>query len=74
MRRHGGGKGNWDHAMCPRCWGAEWGARQPARVDEGTPEICCFCGADTDSGIYVRRDPAVTPCQGGPGVPLLLFR
>jgi hypothetical protein len=65
---------NWTHAICPRCWTREWGAKTPARLVEGETEICCFCGVDTDAGIYVRRDPRETPCQGGPGVPQLLFR
>jgi hypothetical protein len=65
---------NWTHAICSRCWATDWGAKAPARLVEGETEICCFCGADTAAGIYVRRDPARTPCQGGPGVPQLLFR
>jgi hypothetical protein len=72
--RHGGQRGNWRHAMCPECWAGEWGAKQPVRSSERPAEICCFCGADTDAGIYLTRDPRTTPCQGGPGVPLLLFR
>jgi hypothetical protein len=71
MSRHA--KSNWTHAICCRCWQREWG-RRPARLVEGETEICCFCGVDTDAGIYVRRDPKEMPCQGGPGVPQLLFQ
>lgn len=72
MTRHDGG--NWTHAICSTCWTGEWGARHPARLGDGEPEICCFCGADTNAGIYVKRDPKETPCQGGRGVPQALFR
>lgn len=65
---------NWDHAICGRCFVDQWGSKRPARIVEGEREICCFCGADTDAGIYVRRDPKETPCQGGRGVPQALFR
>lgn len=67
-------QGHWTHAICSRCWLKHWGSRRPTRLVEGEAEICCFCGADTDAGIYVRRDPKETPCQGGRGVPQALFR
>lgn len=64
---------NWAHAICSRCWATQWGSKRPSRLIEGETEICCFCGADTEAGIYVTRDPKDTPCQGGRGVPQMLF-
>lgn len=64
---------NRTHAICRRCFVDQWGSKSPARIVEGEREICCFCGADTDAGIYVERDPKDTPCQGGRSIPQVLF-
>lgn len=73
IRKHRTENANWDHAICPECWTRHWhGAARSVASPEA--EICCWCGADTEAGIYVRADPSKTPCQGGPGVPQLLFR
>ena len=74
-RKHRPENANWDHAICPACWTSRWGEGRTTRAASNPErEICCWCGGDTDAGLYVRADPARTPCQGGPGVPQLLFR
>ena len=59
---------NWTHAMCDDCWKREHPeGRVPIRVVGGRQadfDLCCFCGALTKSGIYVRRDPSTAPCRG----------
>jgi hypothetical protein len=64
---------NWTHAVCARCWLGDWGIRARAFLsDTGDIDLCCFCGRDTDAGIYLRRDPSTTPCQGGRALATLL--
>jgi hypothetical protein len=63
--------GNWIHAVCPTCWLNTWAGRLPARLGDEEPELCCFCGRDTSAGLYVKRDPSKTPCQGGRGLAAL---
>lgn len=36
--------------------------REPHRVMGTVAELCCFCGAQTSSGIYVRHDPGLLGC------------
>lgn len=56
---------SWTQPVCDSCWEGyvmkntgEY--KEPARV---TPkkEECCFCRFETESGIFVRVDPAVCP-------------
>jgi hypothetical protein len=58
--------GRWNHAMCDDCWTVWDPSHDPVRVREAyrESEKCCFCGAPTISGIYVRVDPDKTPCKG----------
>ena len=47
----------WRHAICWDCWGARYAGRRPVRLLEPDLETCCYCGAGTLSGMYVRADP-----------------
>jgi len=47
----------WTHPTCIRCYEIEEPDRYPAAVFPPDEEVCCFCGADTDDGIYYRADP-----------------
>jgi hypothetical protein len=48
----------WNHLQCTHCWYREWGVtREPCRVKDDDPGQCCFCGAETASGIYRRVQP-----------------
>ena len=49
----------WTQPVCSSCL-------DPTRssvIVAGDPEVqsCCFCGAETDSGISVRVDPETVP-------------
>ena len=46
-----------DHAICDDCWAGKNPKRVPMRCKTIECESCCFCGAPTLSGIYVRHDP-----------------
>lgn len=58
----------WTHAICDKCWTGN----RPDYARHGLPhrmvppkkERCCFCAGETESGIYVRRNPDFTPCHG----------
>lgn len=51
---------NWTHPICDPCWLEVQPGREPHRFVEAAREleVCCFCGDDTSSGIYIRYDPA----------------
>jgi hypothetical protein len=51
---------SWTQPICDPCWKTEEGDREPTRLlpNARSIEKCCYCGRDTLSGIYVRRDPA----------------
>ena len=57
----------WNHRICNLCWEEyvrqhEEPGRQAVRLlDTG---YCCFCGHKTDSGIFIREDPANVGCGG----------
>jgi hypothetical protein len=54
---------HWLHTVCDDCWaeGEGWPVRrQPAQA----LEACCFCGAETRSGIHVRVHPDEVACRG----------
>lgn len=56
--------GKWTHAICDDCYLIRWPDRQPIRLVNVQLENCCFCGHETDSGIYTREDPENTQCRG----------
>ena len=43
-----------NHPVCEYCWILRTGDREPVRLVERELDLCCFCGAKTDDGIYVR--------------------
>lgn len=52
---------NWNQPVCRTCWDDEHPYRHPVVVPPGVgdaSELCCYCGAETRHGIYVRVDPA----------------
>jgi len=61
----------WNHAACDRCWLFRCAllkeyARMPVRVLGKAIETCCYCGEETQSGIFVRDDPKEVHPQKGP--------
>lgn len=63
----------WTHFICEPCWNDRNPDREPVRViksfDGPDTLQCCFClTLSENSGIYVRKDPAKTPCCGVGGV------
>ena len=53
----------WTHNICGTCWQKKFEFRQPVKVTPAQLEICCFCGADTEEGIYTREDPKLLDCS-----------
>jgi hypothetical protein len=53
------------HAMCETCYWAS-NTKRPHRVPHGNRlnETCCFCGSETESGIYKEGKPETFPCKG----------
>lgn len=47
--------------ICRTCWEQRNVGRDPIRVREPPGEKCCYCGAETFEGIYVRVDPRQVP-------------
>jgi hypothetical protein len=55
----------WTHAICQPCWRERYGVtRNVVVVRDDEERSCCFCGAATAAGIYVRADPATLACRG----------
>ena len=56
----------WTHSICEECWTLKRGPLTPTRMKEEyrEKELCCFCGKEHESGIYLRGDPHLTGCQG----------
>lgn len=52
---------NWTQPICDECWEKESPDREPARFRDAKREICCLCGEEHESGIYVRKDPKTVP-------------
>ena len=54
---------SWTQPMCDWCWEHEHPYRQPRALiaESRFQEICCMCGDQTQSGIYVGRDPDRVP-------------
>lgn len=58
---------NWTHLACENCWHILNGEnRQPVRAVDPRGSYCCFCGAETTSGIYVRHHPKGLKCEAIP--------
>jgi hypothetical protein len=53
----------WTHLICEQCW-AILHPGKPAVKLHGVEDPCCFCGALTSSGIYVREASAGLHCKG----------
>lgn len=55
---------SWTHEICDKCWAKYVGDREPIRLREpfALHEVCCWCGAWNNSGIYVRHDPSKLTC------------
>ncbi|MFT3915337.1 MAG: hypothetical protein QM704_14820 [Anaeromyxobacteraceae bacterium] len=52
----------WNHAICWDCWepvmsAAGYPNRDPVRVIDSEPVPCCWCGTETDAGIFLRKTP-----------------
>ena len=54
----------WTHSICDSCWNIKEPIREPVHIMHGEIEICCFCGKETRSGIYVRYNPEELSCKG----------
>lgn len=52
------------HHFCDPCWRVTHGQRIPYRVIDAADDVCCYCGRESSSGIYVREDPSLLPCRG----------
>lgn len=52
---------SWTQPMCDRCYAETHEGREPVKLVETEPEICCICGEPTHSGIYTRVDPRTVP-------------
>lgn len=55
---------SWTHAICLPCWEKRHGARVPVAVADAPSVACCYCGAATAAGIFVRESPREVPCEG----------
>lgn len=56
---------NWTHPICELCWLATNPDREPYRLKLTELETCCWCGMETEGGIYVRHDPKLLMRCGG---------
>jgi hypothetical protein len=58
----------WTHAICGPCFQRIVGrsSETATRLVEQyrVEEACCFCAQRTSDGIYIRKNPHNTPCQG----------
>lgn len=46
----------WIHAMCYECWDKRHPDEPVERNNTGVRDTCCFCGSETQSGIYSLRE------------------
>lgn len=51
----------WTQPCCDACWEEHNPGRSPAALRMPEEETCVYCGQRTESGIYVRIDPARAP-------------
>lgn len=54
----------WTHAICVACWNKLRPETPAQDSDVGRLEDCCWCGAKTEAGIYLRGDPKALLCKG----------
>ena len=47
----------WTHSMCWRCWINNHPGQHPVRLKDPKKEKCCYCGDETNSGIFTRDAP-----------------
>ena len=48
----------WTHCICMKCFTEKYPEKGPPfRMLKAPEETCCFCGAKTSDGIYIRHDP-----------------
>lgn len=46
----------WIHGICYECWNKRHPDMPEKRSDTGARNTCCFCGSDTQCGIYILRE------------------
>ena len=51
-----GGVMGWTHPICDKCWEERNPDRMPYRFKEPKKYKCCYCGKETDSGIFIREN------------------
>lgn len=52
-----------NHSICRECWNKKNPGHRAHALEGADIDICCYCGEEHDSGIYVR-DVAVLECNG----------
>lgn len=55
-----------EHSICDTCWNKKNPERIAHKLHEKIREreVCCYCGAPHNSGIFVREDPQSVQCVG----------
>jgi hypothetical protein len=56
---------SWTQASCEACWLERNPGRRPHLLKNPDWEKCCYCGDQTQAGIYVREDPNKVPYPSG---------
>ncbi len=55
----------WTHNMCISCWRSLRPLREfPVQRLQLSTDLCCYCGAENNDGVYVRQDPTEVACEG----------
>ena len=54
---------NWTHCICDSCWTKLNPGRKAVVMVVASEETCCFCGENTESGLYIRADPREEPIK-----------
>lgn len=52
---------SWSQPCCDDCWEQRNPGRTACAVIDADKERCVYCNGETQSGIYVRIDPATAP-------------
>ena len=54
---------SWTQPVCSECYAEKEPGREPYRMKPEFAEIvrCCFCGRETQEGIWYRADPRTVP-------------
>ena len=47
----------WTHSICRTCWDTRNSIYEPLVLTRPVGEICCLCGTETQTDIYLRIDP-----------------